>query len=110
SRVRPAPLARLAPGPRVSGFPFLDRLSERLTEDEDILEDQPFLIAEALEHLAEIEGLSDEGRPPLEQFAAELAELRDAARRPVGEFLAEVIRRSGLLAELDAQVDVSAST
>jgi DNA helicase II / ATP-dependent DNA helicase PcrA len=109
-RVGPGDLARVAAWTRVSGFAFLDRLSERLTEDEDILEDQPFLIAEALEHLAEIEGLSDEGRARLEQFAAELAELRDAARRPVGEFLAEVIRRSGLLAELDAQVDVSAST
>src|SRR5437867_3129097 len=103
-------LARVAAWTRMSGFSFLDRLSERLPEDEDLLEDQPFLIAEALEHLDEVEGLSDEGRARLEEFAAELAGLRDAARRPVGEFLAEVIRRSGLLAELGAQVDVAAAT
>jgi DNA helicase-2/ATP-dependent DNA helicase PcrA len=76
-----------------------------MPEDEDLLEDQPFLIAEALEHLDEVEGLSPEGRERLEAFAGELADLRGAARRPVGEFLAEVIRRSGLLAELDAHPD-----
>ena len=64
-----------------------------------------FLFAEALEHLDEVEGLSDEGRGRLEEFAAELAELRAEARRPVPDFLAEVARRIGLLAELDADPD-----
>ena len=38
----------------------------------------------------------------LEEFRDELASLRDEARKPVGEFLGEVVRRTGLLAELDA--------
>ncbi|HEX6231367.1 MAG TPA: ATP-dependent DNA helicase [Actinomycetota bacterium] len=74
-------------------------------EDEDLSEDVPFLVAEALEHLDEVAGLSEEGRARLEGFAAELAVLRAEARRPVPEFLAEVIRRIGLLTELDASPD-----
>jgi DNA helicase-2/ATP-dependent DNA helicase PcrA len=104
-RVGLADLARVAAWTRSSGWSFIDRLADRMPEDEDLLEDQPFLIAEALEHLDEVEGLSPEGRERLEAFAGELADLRGAARRPVGEFLAEVIRRSGLLAELDAHPD-----
>jgi len=73
-------------------------------EDEE--ETPPFLFAEALEHLDEVTFLSGEGRTRLEEFRHERAELRAEARRPVGEFLAEIIRRIGLLAELDATVDV----
>jgi DNA helicase II / ATP-dependent DNA helicase PcrA len=80
-------------------------LRERLDEDER----EAFLLAEALEHLDEIEGLSAEGRDRLGELAAELHELRIEARRPVEEFLAEVVRRIGLLAELDANLDVDAS-
>jgi DNA helicase-2/ATP-dependent DNA helicase PcrA len=72
-------------------------------EDED--EAAPFLFAEALEHMDEVTFLSDEGRARLDEFRAELAGLRGEARRPVGEFLAEIIRRTGLLAELDASLD-----
>ncbi len=68
-------------------------------------EDTPFLFAEALEHLDQVEGLSDEGRARLEQFRDELGDLRVQARRPVAEFLGEVIRRIGILDELDADVD-----
>src|SRR3712207_1430253 len=64
-----------------------------LPEDEDLFEDHPFLIAEALEHLDAIEGLSDDARERLSAFCDELAELRDASRRPVTEFLAEIARR-----------------
>ena len=39
-------------------------------------EETPFLFAEALEHLDEVEGLSDEGRARLEEFRAELSALR----------------------------------
>jgi DNA helicase-2/ATP-dependent DNA helicase PcrA len=99
-------LAAVAAWSRRSGYDLLDALRElQLAEDEDLLEDHPFLMSEALEHLDEIEDLSEEGRARLAEFAAELADLRVAARRPVGEFLAEVIRRSGLLDELDAAVD-----
>ncbi len=105
-------LARILMGPRYRvGFKDLARVagwasgknSELRAEDED--ETTPFLFAEALEHLHEVEGLSKEGRRRLEEFRAELAGLRAEARRPVGEFLAEVIRRTGLLAELDASAD-----
>ena len=68
-------------------------------------EETPFLFAEALEHLDEVEGLSDEGRARLEEFRDELAQLRAQARRPVPEFLGEVIRRIGIVDELDADVD-----
>src|SRR5207245_1603650 len=49
--------------------------------------------------------LSPEGKQRLEAFRSELAGLRAEARRPVGDFLAHVIRRSGLLDELDASPD-----
>ncbi|HET9671531.1 MAG TPA: ATP-dependent DNA helicase, partial [Actinomycetota bacterium] len=72
-------------------------------------EEDPFLFAEALEHLDEVEGLSPEGRARLEECRQELAELRVEARRPVGEFLGEIVRRTGILTELDAHLDVAAA-
>jgi DNA helicase-2/ATP-dependent DNA helicase PcrA len=105
-------LARILLGPRYRvGFKDLARVAAwakganqalRAEDEHDIA---PFLFAEALEHLDEVEGLSGEGRGRLEEFAAELAELRTEARRPVPDFLATVLRRSGLLAELDADPD-----
>jgi DNA helicase II / ATP-dependent DNA helicase PcrA len=68
-------------------------------------EETPFLFAEALEHLDEVEGLSDDGRARLMEFGEELTQLRGQARRPVAEFLGEVIRRIGILDELDADVE-----
>ncbi len=114
-------LARILLGPRYRvGFRDLARVAawargktlELRLEDEETGESTPFLFAEALEHLEEVEGLSPDGRRRLEEFRAELAELRAEARRPVAEFLAEVIRRTGLLAELEAEPDraVAAAT
>ena len=79
-------------------------------EDEVEGEATPFLFTEALEHLDEVEGLSDEGRARLEECREELAALRIEARRPVGEFLGEIIRRTGILTELDAHVDVASAS
>ena len=79
-------------------------------EDEAEGEAAPFLFTEALEHLDEVEGLSDEGRSRLEECRQELTALRVEARRPVGEFLGEIIRRTGILTELDAHLDVAAAT
>ncbi|MEA2521903.1 MAG: ATP-dependent helicase UvrD/PcrA [Actinomycetota bacterium] len=76
-----------------------------MREDEEEGEANPFLFAEALERLDEVEGLSEKGRSRLQEFRDELRELRVEARRPVGDFLGEVIRRIGLLAELDADPD-----
>jgi DNA helicase-2/ATP-dependent DNA helicase PcrA len=114
-------LARILLGPRYRvGFKDVARVAawakRRNTElresarelelrDEDDAEPAPFLFAEALEHLDEVEFLSDEGRRRLEECRAELVEMRSEARRPVGEFLAEVVRRIGLGAELDALPD-----
>ena len=99
-------LGVLAAWSRTSGGELRKLLADlALDEDDDLLEDHPFLMAEALERLDEIEGLTDEGRVRLAEFRDELDALRVAARRPVGEFLAEIIRRTGLLAELDSAAD-----
>ena len=105
-------LARILLGPRYRvGFKDLARVASwakgrnQVLREEDDPEAAPYLFAEALEHLDEVEGLSDEGRRRLEEFRAELASLRAEARAPVAEFLAAVIRRTGLLAELDADLD-----
>ncbi len=97
-------LARVAAWAKDKNYLLRDRGQDLRGEDEE--ETPPFLFAEALEHLDEVTFLSGEGRTRLEEFRHELAELRAEARRPVGEFLAEIIRRIGLLAELDATVDV----
>src|SRR5262249_47796531 len=67
----------------------------------------PFLFAEALEHLDEVTDVSDEGRARLTECREELVRLRARAARPIGEFLAEIMRDTGLLAELDASLDVN---
>ena len=106
-------LARILLGPRYRvGYKDLALVAgwasaqNRAHRDELDDERSAFLLAEALEHLDEIEGLSTEGRDRLEEFAEELEQLRVEARRPVGEFFAEVIRRIGLLSELDANLEV----
>ncbi len=107
------PLARILMGPRYRvGFKDLAELARaagsatrELRERLDLDEDERFLVTEALEQLDEVEHLSQEGRVRLGEFRDELAELRVEARRPVGEFMGEVIRRTGILAELDADVD-----
>jgi DNA helicase-2/ATP-dependent DNA helicase PcrA len=105
-------LARILLGPRYRvGFKDLARVAawakDRNYErrDADREETAPFLFAEALEHLDEVTDLSEEGRARLEEFRVELGQLRAEARRSVGEFLAEVIRRIGLLGELDSSPD-----
>ncbi len=114
-------LARILLGPRyrvgfkdlarVAGLAKVKSYSLRL-EDEEEGEATPFLFAEALEHLDEVEGLSDEARERLEEFRGELSDLQVQARKPVGEFLGEIVRRTGILAELDAHPDpvVAAAT
>jgi DNA helicase-2/ATP-dependent DNA helicase PcrA len=107
-------LARILLGPRYRvGFTDVARVAalaktrnvSMRVQAEDEGEAVPFLFAEALEHLDEVEGLSDEGRERLEACRLELRELRAVAGRPVAEFLGEIIRRTGLLAELDAHLD-----
>jgi DNA helicase-2/ATP-dependent DNA helicase PcrA len=108
------PLARILMGPRYRvGFRDLalvaalakDETRRLISVDEDEAEATPFLFAEALERLDEVEGLSEEGRRRLERCRDELRGLRAETRRPVGEFFAELIRRIGILTELDAALD-----
>jgi DNA helicase II / ATP-dependent DNA helicase PcrA len=104
-------LAAVAAWSRESAHDLRVKLRDlELPEDEDLFEDHPFLIGEALEHLDAIPNLSDDARERLAAFRAELDELRQASRRPVTEFLAEIARRTGLLAELDASTDVAMAT
>jgi DNA helicase-2/ATP-dependent DNA helicase PcrA len=106
-------LARILMGPRYRvGFKDLALVARwakgknyQWREEGGDDEDTPFLFAEALEHLDDVEGLSAEGTTRLEEFRDELTELRTQARRPVAEFLGEVIRRIGIVDELDADVD-----
>ena len=112
-------LAKILLGPRYRvGYKDLARVAAlaktksyalRLVDEEEG-EATPFLFAEALEHLDEVERLSDDGKARLEEFRAELADLRVEARKPVGEFLGEIVRRTGILAELDAHTDQVAAT
>jgi DNA helicase II / ATP-dependent DNA helicase PcrA len=107
-------IARILLGPRYRvGFRDLARLggwaAGQSKEWREILGDEAdgtVSLAEAIEHLDEVDGLSDDARERLERFRDEITELRVAARRPVGEFLGEVIRRIGLLSELDAHLDI----
>jgi DNA helicase II / ATP-dependent DNA helicase PcrA len=104
-------LAAVARWSRESAHDFRVQIRElELDEDEDLFEDHPFLMAEALEHLDQVEGLSEEARARLEAFRLELADLRAIARRPIAELLAQIARRTGLLAELDASPDRAAAT
>jgi DNA helicase-2/ATP-dependent DNA helicase PcrA len=95
-------LARVAAWAKEKNYDLRDRGRDLRGEEEE--ETPPFLFAEALEHLDDVTYLSDEGRVRLEEFRRELAGLRAEARRPVGEFLAEIVRRIGLLTELDASL------
>ncbi len=115
-------LARILMGPRYRvGFKDLalvaqlavrqsKLLPERFQLAEDEVEAEPVLFAEALEHLDLVEGLSDEGRARLLEFRDELRALRSDVRKPVGELLEEIIRRTGILTELDADVDRARSS
>ena len=108
-------LARILLGPRYRvGFKDLALVARLATREsklmleymtEDDVEAEPFLFAEALERLDEVDDLSDEARTRLTAFRDELRVLRQEARKPVGEFLGEVIRRIGILDELDADLD-----
>jgi DNA helicase-2/ATP-dependent DNA helicase PcrA len=115
-------LGRILLGPRYRvGFKDVARVAawaaraNRAMRDADRDDVPPYLFAEALEHLDAVAAdseeaghpLSAEGRARLEECRAELAALRVEARRPVAEFFAEIVRRTGLLAELDAAADVA---
>ena len=82
-------LGRILLGPRYRvGFKDLARVASLAKtkslalREEHGSEDEPFLFAEALEHLDEIEGISDEGRARRAPFRPERAGQRVEARPP----------------------------
>ena len=111
-------LARILMGPRyrvgfkdlalVAGWAKAKNYAWREDGGDD--EDTPFLFAEALEHLSDVEGLSEEGHDRLVSFRDELQALRVEARRPVPEFFGEVIRRTGIVEELEASTERTVGT
>lgn len=110
-------IARILTGPRYRvGYKDLAKVAQwadsRNRDSRDLIDEDDGLsveLAEALTHVTEIEGLSNEGRERLAQFEKELRELQIEARRPVPDFLAEIIRRIDLLTELDAHIHTSAA-
>ncbi|MGH2739363.1 MAG: ATP-dependent helicase [Actinomycetota bacterium] len=112
-------LARILLGPRWRiGYRDLVALArwsaERNYELADTLEqdrspgDVRFALLEALDHLDDIDGLSEEARARLNEFRGVLEEMRGAARGALGDVLAQVIERSGILRELEASADPAA--
>lgn len=101
-------LGRILLGPRYRvGYKDLARLaawtrSKNRGPDGRGDEPVPVVLAEALERLDQVEGLSAEGVDRLHEARAELMSLREEAHGSVGAFLRAVIDRTGLGAELDA--------
>src|SRR5215208_2817392 len=105
-------LARLLLGPRWRiGHRHLVRLARWASRHnwglKDVLPgedpdpgDVSFALAEALDHLDEVEGLDEETRNRLDAFCEELRELRAAARGPLLDLVQTILERTGVWAEL----------
>jgi DNA helicase-2/ATP-dependent DNA helicase PcrA len=110
-------LARLLLGPRWRiGHRHLVRLARWASRHnwglKDVLPgedpdpgDVSFALAEALDHLDEVEGLDTEALGRLVAFRDELRELRAAARGPLLDLVQTVLERTGVWAELEASGD-----
>jgi len=72
--------------------------------------DVSFALAEALDHLDEVEGLDEEALARLDTFREELRELRAAARGPLLDLVQTILERTGVWAELEASRDRRAVT
>jgi DNA helicase-2/ATP-dependent DNA helicase PcrA len=115
-------LARLLLGPRWRiGHRHLVRLArwasrhnwglkDELPGEDPDPGDVSFALAEALDHLDEVEGLDDEARSRLDAFQEELRELRAAARGPLLDLVQTILERTGVWAELEASSDRRATT
>jgi DNA helicase-2/ATP-dependent DNA helicase PcrA len=107
-------LARLLLGPRWRiGHRHLVRLArwasrhnwglkDELPGEDPDPGDVSFALAEALDHLDEVEGLDGEVRDRLDAFREELRELRAAARGPLLDLVQTILERTGVWAELEA--------
>ncbi|HEV3505115.1 MAG TPA: ATP-dependent DNA helicase, partial [Actinomycetes bacterium] len=115
-------LARLLLGPRWRiGHRHLVRLARWAARNNWGLKDElpgedpdpgdvSFALAEALDHLDEVEGLDEEARNRLDAFCEELRELRAAARGPLLDLVQTILERTGVWAELEASRDRRATT
>ncbi|HEX2158898.1 MAG TPA: ATP-dependent DNA helicase [Actinomycetes bacterium] len=115
-------LARLLLGPRWRiGHRHLVRLARWAARNNWSLKDElpgedpdpgdvSFALAEALDHLDEVEGLDEEARNRLDAFCEELRELRAAARGPLLDLVQTILERTGVWAELEASRDRRATT
>jgi DNA helicase-2/ATP-dependent DNA helicase PcrA len=115
-------LARLLLGPRWRiGHRHLVRLArwasrhnwglkDELPGEDPDPGDVSFALAEALDHLDEVEGLDEEARNRLDAFREELRELRAAARGPLLDLVQTILERTGVWAELEASRDRRAVT
>jgi DNA helicase II / ATP-dependent DNA helicase PcrA len=115
-------LARLLLGPRWRiGHRHLVRLArwasrhnwglkDELPGEDPDPGDVSFALAEALDHLDEVEGLDEETRNRLDAFCEELRELRAAARGPLLDLVQTILERTGVWAELEASRDRRAVT
>ena len=110
-------LARLLLGPRWRiGYRHLVRLArwasrhnwglkDNLPGEDPDPGDVSFALAEALDHLDEVEGLDEEARQRLRAFRQELRDLRAAADAPLLDLVEAVLERTGVWAELEASGD-----
>ncbi|HYZ11250.1 MAG TPA: ATP-dependent DNA helicase, partial [Actinomycetota bacterium] len=85
------------------------RLQDIMPTEDDMPGDVAFALAEALDHLDEIEGLSKEARTRLQDFRALLSELREATAGSLGDLVGAIVERTGLLRELEASASPSAA-
>ena len=101
----PRPRWRIVPPPRppgpLGGPEQLGPQGRAAGEDPDP-GDVSFALAEALDHLDEVEGLDEEARRRLDAFREELRELRAAARGPLLDLVQTILERTGVWAELEA--------
>ena len=85
------------------------RLQDIMPTEDDMPGDVAFALAEALDHLDEIEGLSKEARTRLQDFRALLSELREATAGSLGDLVGAIVERTGLLRELEASASPTAA-
>jgi DNA helicase II / ATP-dependent DNA helicase PcrA len=105
-RIGPRHLVRLARWASRHNWGLKDELPGEDPDPGDV----SFALAEALDHLDEVEGLDEEARDRLDAFCEELRELRAAARGPLLDLVQTILERTGVWAELEASSDRRATT
>jgi DNA helicase II / ATP-dependent DNA helicase PcrA len=105
-RIGPRHLVRLARWASRHNWGLKDELPGEDPDPGDV----SFALAEALDHLDEVEGLDAEARDRLDAFREELRELRTAARGPLLDLVQTILERTGVWTELEASRDRRATT